>query len=85
MKTANIVKLYKYMKIGAIVATVAIPIAMAIATGDPKRPTNSPFYTYIFEVLGNTLSITIIFFLNFLIYIFLEKSTLYSETSTLPT
>ena len=42
MKTANIVKLYKYMKIGAIVATVAIPIAMAIATGDPKPPTNSP-------------------------------------------
>jgi hypothetical protein len=43
MKTVNTVKLYKYMKIGALVATVAIPIAMAISSGDPKPPTNSPF------------------------------------------
>ena len=42
MKTTNVVKLYKYMKIGAIVATVAVPIAIAISSGDPLPPTNSP-------------------------------------------
>jgi len=42
MKTVNTVKLYKYMKIGAIVATVAIPIAMVISSGDPKGISNSP-------------------------------------------
>jgi hypothetical protein len=38
MKTLRYVKLYKYVKIGAVAASIAIPIALAIGSGNPKDP-----------------------------------------------
>jgi len=44
MKTLRHVKLYKYVKIGAVAASIAIPIALAIGSGNPKDPPPaSPF------------------------------------------
>jgi hypothetical protein len=44
MKTLKYVRLHKYMEIAAIVALMAIPIALAIASGDPiYPPPDSPF------------------------------------------
>ncbi|MEM0027575.1 MAG: hypothetical protein QXT53_06715 [Ignisphaera sp.] len=44
MKTERKVNLYKYIKIGVATASIAIPLAMAIAAGTPKSPPPfSPF------------------------------------------
>jgi hypothetical protein len=44
MKTLRYVKLYKYVKIGAVAASIAIPIALAIGGGSPKDPPpDAPF------------------------------------------
>ena len=43
MKTLRYAKLYKYVKIGAVAASIAIPIALAIGSGNPKPPADSPF------------------------------------------
>jgi hypothetical protein len=38
MKTLRYEKLYKYVKIGAVAASIAIPIALAIGGGNPIDP-----------------------------------------------
>jgi len=44
MKSLRYVKLYKYVKIGAVAASIAIPIALAIGSGNPKDPPpDAPF------------------------------------------
>jgi hypothetical protein len=42
MKAQKYAKIYRYVKIGAVAATIAIPIALAIGTGNPKPPSDSP-------------------------------------------